>query len=605
MQTLNAPLSDKLALILRLSVGAIFGVAIAALIGDEESQRSLADTSIWRETLSVTLSLIAFVIWAGAGSMRRISLAIWTLITFVMVGYIIWFANTGMTVRGFDWGGQTFLIFPLLFIAHELVSSGDKAGQWIAPYETYFDEAWKRGVQLALALLFTGLFWGILALGAALLGFIGFDWFQKLLRNEYFSWPITGLAFGAAVHLGDVQTKLLANVRSLILGVLSWLLPVITLIGAIFAGSLLVSGLAPLWATKAATATLLGGCIGFVLLINAAYQQGDVERPVPVVLKWCVRGAALLLLIFAVLAAWSLGLRIGQYGLSADRIFAGLGVIIALAYGLGYSVAVFLPGRWMGKLEPLNIGLAIFKCFLFIAILTPIATPDRLSVNDQVARLNSGKVTVETFDWWLLKDETGRYGKTALAKLAASNNAAIAAKAKATLDDKIGEQPNRYGDDVSKQPVATRANIEAIPIVLPIGAKLPESFIQTNFTSETIGFMVPNCLRSVPGKSDPFVCKAALLDLNQDKLPEVLIREGQSLYVFTQIQGQWMGNTGVTDIGSAEIDFDAGKLKAVPNIWNDVLVGEKRGKIQGFQDPEILVTLPIRPAPPAPPPPAK
>ena len=600
MQTLNVPLSERQALILRLSVGAVFGIAIAALNGDIESQRTLVVPSVWRETLSITLTFVAFVIWAGTGAMRRISLAIWTLIAFALVGYIVWFGSNVATARASDWGGQTFLLFPLLFIAHELVSSGDQAGKWIAPYETYFDEAWKRGVQLALALLFTALFWGILWLGAALLNFIGFKWLEELLLNNYFAWPITGLAFGAAVHLGDVQTKLLANVRSLILGVLSWLLPVITLIGAIFAGSLLVSGLAPLWATKAATATLLGGCIGFVLLINAAYQQGDVERPVPVVLKWCVFGAALLLLIFAVLAAWSLGLRIGQYGLSADRIFAGLGVIIAFAYGLGYSVAVFLPGRWMGKLEPLNIGLAIFKCFLFIAILTPIATPDRLSVNDQVARLKSGKVTVEKFDWWLLKDETGKYGKDALAKLATSDNAAIAAKAKATLDDKIGERPNKYRDDVSTQPIATRANIEAISIVFPAGGKLPESFIQTNFTSEAIGFVVPDCLRMAPGKSDQLVCKAGLIDLNQDKLPEVLIREGSNLFVFTQIRSQWMGNTGVVDIRSAESDFDAGKLKAAPNLWNDVLVGEKRVKIQGFQDPEIRVTLPVTPAPPPP-----
>ena len=601
MQTINMPLSDKQAFALRLCVGAFFGVLIAWLTENSNGRSFPLDHNIWRETFAIALALTAFVIWAGAGSMRRISLAIWSVIAFILVGYITWLAfNNNGAGRGLDWGGQTFLVFPLLFIAHELVSSGDQAGKPIAPYETYFDEAWKRGVQLGLAILFTALFWGILGLGAALLGFIGFDWLKKLLSNEYFSMPMTGMAFGVAVHLGDVQTKLLANVRNLILGVLSWLLPVITLIGAIFAGSLLVSGLALLWATKAATATLLGGCVGFVLLINAAYQQGDVERPVPVVLKWCVRGAALLLLIFAVLAVWSLGLRINQYGLSSDRVVAGLGVLIALAYGVAYAVAVFLPGRWMGRLEPINIGLAIFKCLMFIAILTPIATPNRLSVNDQVARLNSGKVSVDNFDWWLLKDDTGKYGKKALAKLASSTDTTIATKAKAALDDKIGERPNRYSGDNGIQSAATRTHIEAIAVVSPIAGKLPESFIQTNFTSETIGFTPPSCLRMAPGKDVEFVCKAALLDINQDGAPEVLIREGPGLYVFTQIRGQWMGNTGYIDIGSAEDDFDAGKLKIAPNIWNDVMVGEKRGRIQGFGDPEVRVTLPVTKAPPPP-----
>jgi Domain of unknown function (DUF4153) len=535
MNAFNQVLSSKQAFALRLIVGAVFGLLIAGLTASVDTQRSLPDPSHWRDTLAMTLALVAFVIWAGAGSMRRVSLAIWTIVAFALVGYITWFATGPDIGRGFNWGGQTFLIFPLLFIAHELISSGDQAGKLIAPFETYFDEAWKRGVQLALAIVFTLLFWGILWLGAALLGFIGFNWLKELLRNEYFSWPISGLAFGTAVHLGDVQTKLLANVRNLVLGVLSWLLPVITLIGAIFAGSLVVSGLAPLWATKAATATLLGGCVGFVLLINAAYQQGDVERPVPLVLKWCVRGAALLLLIFGVLAAWSLSLRIGQYGLSADRIFAGLGVLIAVAYGLTYAAAVFAPGRWMGKLEPLNIGLAIFKCLLFVMVLTPIATPDRLSVNDQVGRLNAGKVSADKFDWWLLKDETGTYGTDALKKLATSTNPAIAAKAKLALDNKLGERPRVVAREEATPP-AQRPDLTKLTVVFPIGAELPKSFLDQDFTIGA-NFPTPSCINTKLEAADMANCKAALLDLNKDGQPEILIRQGPSLSILTFVNG--------------------------------------------------------------------
>jgi Domain of unknown function (DUF4153) len=584
MQAFNIPFTSKQAFVARLCVGAIFGLVIAALTQSTGNQATPKDPEIWREVLSVTLALSAFVIWAGVGPMRRISLAVWALIAAALIGYVIWFANAITMDRGTDWGVQTFLMLPLLFIAHELVSSADQAGQIIAPYETYFDEAWKRGVQLALAILFTLLFWGILWLGAALLGFIGFDWLTQLLTNEFFALPITGIAFGAAVHLGDVQPKLLANVRNLILGVLSWLLPVITLIGAIFAASLLASGLAPLWATKAATATLLSGCVGFVLLINAAYQQGDVERDVPMVLKWCVRGAAILLMIFAALAAWSLGLRIGQYGLSADRIFAGLGVIIAVAYGVSYSIAVFVPGRWMGAIEKFNIGLAAFMAVLFLAIMTPIATPDRLSVNDQIARLTSGKVSVEKFDWWLLKDETGKYGKAGLTKLSTSSNPAIAAKAQAALQNKIGDRPIQERGETS-EPIATRAHIQAIQVVYPAGGQLPESFVATNFANDRDLGMLPGCLREPPSNGGLPSCKAALLDLNNDAKVEVFIREGPSLSVFTQIDGQWMGNTSYIDIGSFEADFDAGKLKTAPSVWNDIMIGEYRGKIQGFPPP--------------------
>jgi hypothetical protein len=575
------PLTDKLAFGFRLATGAIVGFIVALLskLGNGFGEHG---DDVWRETSAMTLVLGAFVMWAGAGSMRVRTHAIWTAIALAVVGYLIWYALDGQGARNFPFGGQAILIFPFLFIAHELVSSGDQAGRWIAPYETYFDEAWKRGVQLALAILFTALFWGILALGAALLGFIGFKWLGELLTNAYFAWPVTGLAFGTAVHLGDVQTKLLANVRSLILGVLSWLLPVITLIGAIFAVSLLVSGLAPLWATKAATASLLGGCVGFVLLINAAYQQGDEERSVPMVLKWCVRVAAFLLLIFALLAAWSLGLRIGQYGLSADRIFAGLGVIIATTYGVSYSIAAFIPGRWMRALEGFNIALAAMMCALFLALLTPLAAPERLSVNDQVNRLVSGKVSVADFDWWLLKDDTGEYGKKALEALTASPDKAIADKAKAAVANKIGYRPSRYPTSPAET-VATRANIEAIQVIFPADGRLPDSFIKMNFADPNLPGFVPSCLRRAPENGGLPSCKIALLDLNNDGKSEVLVREGPSLSIFTQRGGAWVANLDYIDIGSLENDFDAGKLKAAPSIWNDVVIGETRKKLPNFR----------------------
>jgi Domain of unknown function (DUF4153) len=571
MNDLHTPVTAKQALYLRLATGGVFGLIIAALtkIG------GVTDVGQWRETLAGTFALVAFVIWAGAGSMRRTSLAVWTAIAAALIGYILW-TGFDKSARGSDTLlGHYFLILPLLFIAHELVSSGDQAGKPIAPYETYFDEAWKRGVQLALSIAFTLLFWGILWLGAALLGFIGFDWLKRLLQNEYFSLPMLGLAFGAAVHLADVQTKLLADVRNLILGVLSWLLPVITIIGAIFAGSLAFSGLAPLWATKAATATLLSGCVGFVLLINAAYQQGDVERRVPMVLKWCVRGAAVLLLIFSVLAAWSLGLRIGQYGLSPDRVFAGLGVIIALMYGTGYSFAAFVPGRWMAMVETLNIYFAMFKCLLLVAILTPLAAPNRLSVNDQVARLNSGKVSVADFDWWLLKDETGSYGKKALTALAASSNPSIATKAKDAVDNKISERPRRNREE-QVEPTATRADIEAIQVIFPADGKLPDNFIKTNLLTPVELRDRPSCLRIPPSDGGLSSCKIALLDLNEDGSAEILIREGPSLRIYTFVDGLWTSNTGYIDIGSLEEAFDAGKLRAAPSKWNDLMIGEER-----------------------------
>ncbi|NJR20250.1 MAG: hypothetical protein HC777_01335, partial [Hyphomonadaceae bacterium] len=239
---------------------------------------------------------------------------------------------------------------------------------------------------------------------------------------------------------------------------------------------------------------------------------------------------------------------------------------------------------------PVNIGMAMFKVAIFLAILTPVADPARLSVSDQVARLNNGKVSVADFDWWLLKDDTGRYGQRALEALVKSNKPEIATKAQAALDDKIGERPYQ-GMTTEPDKVATRADLEKIPLVFPAGAKLPESFIATNFTSPNLGFLVPDCLREAEIEAER-ACKAALIDLNQDEVPEILIRSQGSLSIFTQVRGVWMGASSFVFIGEQENDFDAGKLSAATPQWQDLMVGEERVQVPNFPNPDVRITLP-------------
>jgi hypothetical protein len=589
----NILLSQRHALWLRLGVGLVFGLLIATLIETDKSGVGGADQ--WRATLASALGLSAFVLWAGAAAMRRVTLAVWFLVAFGLVYYISDATFDTDSSRNGPFWSSYFLLYPLLFIAHELVSSGDQAGRLIAPYETYFDEAWKRGVQLILAIIFVLLFWGILWLGAALLGFIGFDWLEELLKEPYFHWPASGLAFGAAVHLGDVQSKILANVRNLVLGVMSWLLPIIAVIGAIFALSLLRSGLKPLWDTNAATASLLAGCVGFVLLINAAYQQGDNERPVSIILKWCVRIAAVLLLVFSVLAAWSLWLRIDQYGLSADRILAGIGVIIAVSFGIGYSIAAIWPGRWMARVEPVNIGMAILKVAIFFAVLTPIADPARLSVADQVARLNAGKVSVADFDWWLLKDETGHYGKRALEALAKSDKRDIAAKAQAALKNDLGERPYReFSLPVEANPLPR--DLSKLKVVVPKGGSLPSSFL----TGGSANVLPEYCFKSPQPTDNSLSCSVALLDLNGDQQNEVLIRSGFELRTFSFINGSW-NLLQTTNFGPSFSfdDFDAGRVQVRDSVWKDIIITSPIGGMSVYRsqpDPNLVIQSPPPPS---------
>jgi hypothetical protein len=64
----------------------------------------------------------------------------------------------------------------------------------------------------------------------------------------------------------------------------------------------------------------------------------------------------------------------------------------------------------MKTLEATNIAMAFVVIVVLLALCTPLADPRRLSVEDQVARLETGKVKPEAFDYnsCASMDEFGR-----------------------------------------------------------------------------------------------------------------------------------------------------------------------------------------------------
>ena len=562
----NSTFSPQQALIFRLAIGLVFGLGLAWLTDRPGAERlENWHPEAWRIAATSTLGLGAFIFWAGAGAMRRLSLAVWGVAALALIAGITWHHAAGNAYYAPFFSQSSFLIYPFLFITHELISSGDQARSIVAPYATYFDEAWKRGVQLALAILFTALFWGILWLGAALLGFIGFEWLKDLLRSEYFAWPVTGLAFAASVHLGDVQPKLMTGFRALVLGVLSWLLPVITLIGVVFAASLCVSGLEPLWKTKAATASLLAACVALVLLVNAAWQQGDEERPVHIIMRWSARLACGLMLVFSVLASFSLGLRIQQYGLTPERVLAGVGVIVALAYGLGYTTAAIWPkGRWLHLLKPINIGLAFIKAAILLAVLTPVADTSRLSAESQAARLQSGKVALNQFDWRVLRFDTGTYGRAELKKLTTTGKTeairTAALKASQYKDDA------RYEMAEPAETARKKVDPKQFTVVFPQGSAMPDDFFKQDY-----GTRIPDCATE---KTASPSCFAALIDLSRDGKPELLILSDRRVAVMRHEDSGWRWASDLYLSDTQAADFKAGKLSAQQPELDDLKIGD-------------------------------
>jgi len=454
-----------------------------------------------------------------------------------------------------------------LFIAHALVIGANIDHRIRASYPTHFDIAWKGAIQLAFGAAFVGAFWLLLWLGANLFALIKLEFFRKLIQHEWFAIPVTAMAAAGALHLTDIRPALVRGARTLALTLLSWLLPLITLIVAGFLVSLPFTGLTPLWSFGHASALLLAAAAASIILINAAYQDGDPERLPPKILRWSGSLAALLPLPLSLIAAYALYLRVTQYGWTADRIWLAACVTLAIGYAVGYVAAADLRAPWLSRIERWNFVMALTGLAILVALFTPIASPARIAVNDQMARLSSGKVAAAKFDFHYLRWEGGRYGRAALTALAASADAFV----KKAAGDAL-RQTGRY----ASSPATSPEFLERLT-VYPRGQALPPSFARMDWSKEHRTWMRPNCSGAGP-------CDAILADLDGDGRPEVLVHETRAAFmqVFHETgDAGWSeaGRINVPPICPALLDaLRQGRFNLAPpaQSWNDIQVGGLR-----------------------------
>jgi len=448
-----------------------------------------------------------------------------------------------------------------LFIAHALVVGGHIDRKFAASYGTHFDVAWKLTVQLGLAILFVGVLWLLLFLGAALFNLIKLDFLLRLIRREWFSIPVTALAVAGSLHLTDIRPALVRGARTLILTLLSWLLPLITLIVVGFLASLPFTGLTPLWSVGHASALLLSTSAVIIVLINAAHQDGDPERMPPKVLQIAGSCAAIVPLPLSLIAAYALYLRLAQYGWSVGRVIVAACVLVALAYGVGYLRAVWPRQPWLKRIEEWNFSVALLILTVIMALLTPVASPSRIAVADQMARLQSNKILVSKFDVAYLRRDGGRYGKMALESLTQNGSALLREKSRRALN-----QSNPYLE-LPETPQSFAARVS----VYPRGQRLPDAFVAFSTSAKSRSEIM--C---------PSDCEAALIDLDGDRKPEILLLGPYSIQIFREGKKGWeLGGVLNAPIGCKTF-LDALRsgnftvASPLPPVWNDIIVAGKR-----------------------------
>jgi len=510
----------------RLVIGLAQGLALYLLYSAYDAKAWPGTNGLLFEPLVLVFLFIPTLLISALGEMSWRRATAWAGIALVVVAGLAFFDN--WSAWPVDWNfiksgaephvapSPQFFVFGAvgLFVAHALVVGGSIDRRFMASYPTHFDTAWKLAVQLALAGVFVGAFWILLFLGAGLFNLILLGFFQRLIRHEWFSIPVTALAAAGAVHLTDIRPALVRGARTLLLTLLSWLLPLITLIVGGFVVSLPFTGLRSLWGIGHASALLLAAAAALIVLINAAYQDGDAERRPPQILRWSGRVAAILPLPLSIIAAYALGLRVAQYGWTVERIWMAATVLLALAYAAGYVAAAIPSTPWLARIERWNFVMALAGLAVLLGLFTPIASPARIAVADQVARLNSGKVTAAKFDFDYLRWKGGRYGRDALTALAASKDAFTKKAASYAL-----RQNARYQVANTASP-AFAGHLT----VYPRGQTLPASFVAMDWSKEQRLWLRPTCNGIGP-------CDAILADLDGDGRPEVLIYQNQAIFL--------------------------------------------------------------------------
>jgi len=473
---------------------------------------------------------VPILLLAGVGRMRPRTLVIWAIAAAAVLALLGWHdvaRQSAETLRSppFFSGPLFFFSAAALFITHHLILPADAERRWIAPFPAYFDTAWKAGVQLALSIGFTGAFWLLLHLGAALFKVIGLSFLDMLIGKDWFCILLTCLVFAIAVHLTDVRDGLIRGVRTVVLMLLSWLLLVMTVLVAGFLFALPFTGVSGLWDTGNGTSLVLAAAAALIILINTAYQDGRPDNLPPRVLQVAVRIAAVLITPLIVLAFWGLALRIGQHGLTPDRIIALACAVVGLSYAFGYGVAALRPfwrrgSAWMAPLERANVWTAVLAVGLILALFSPLADPTRLSVANQVARLERGAILPNRFDYRYLHFESGKAGVKALTELSTSSHQAISGLAKAELNRPLSSRYLSDDPQLSQEPIT----IDVIKGQPP----LPPDFLE-----KANGGDYPACY-------EPRFCVATQRDLDGDGDLEIIVAMRYSIPVYSKIGNRWV-----------------------------------------------------------------
>ncbi|MDB5693108.1 MAG: hypothetical protein JWO81_2171 [Alphaproteobacteria bacterium] len=495
--------------LLLLALGALCGIAVHFLTKGPHPWQ-------WTDQ-PVKLGAAAFVSCGGIIFAFSLERRRWTwsagfaLLAGLVLG-LVTYSNGSFSLWGSNEGWQFFSALLALAIAVPLFQTArDSERPWL-DYQRLHAHSWTNIVLWGAAWAFVLAVFLLAQLLAGLFDLIGIHLLSDLVRKEWFLWLLVGGSLGAAVGMLRDRDAVLGLLQRVATAILSVLTPILAAGLVLFVLSLPFTGLEPLWSqTKATTPILLACVLGAFLLVNATVGSAPDEEPRSPILRHAALALAAVMLPLAVVAAVSTGKRVGQYGLTPDRLWAMVFVLMALACGLGYWAAIIRRRlRWSEDMRRVNIGLALGICALSLLLALPVLSFGAISARNQVAQLQSGRVAPDKFDWAALRFDFGPAGAREVRRLAReAGDARVRLYAARILAAK-----ERYAAR-NAQEAARRAELPRVVTVLPHPVPVPKEIVDLLFAEETPGTPAGLCvdtgrclLKWQPGER----AAAALLD---------------------------------------------------------------------------------------------
>lgn len=292
-------------------------------------------------------------------------------------------------------------------------------------YDDLFENAWNNHFYLIFSALLTAGFLLILALGTSLFESINIK-ISKLIWSQETTPVIVATLIGTGIGISREYGSLIYKIRGVFFAIFRVMAYLAAAIVILFSVSLPFS-LGSLFENRNTSTILLSLVALSILLLNtlldmpesrsAENNQPEKEKSFTLSL-WKNRLFSvqiILLPMLSLLSVYAISLRIQQYGLMPRRIVVLVVAILLSIYALTYLIQLFkYKGQWTKGLAVVNPPLAILWVISLIALASPLVDPVRLSVNNQVERLQNKTMDIEMFDFNALKYKLGNRGKTAL-----------------------------------------------------------------------------------------------------------------------------------------------------------------------------------------------